>query len=294
MSNFQFNKILIMARHRADHLDLNTTVKSLYSFLYENNLDIYFEKTTAKNIPNVSKNTIDFCNIDNSFDLIIVVGGDGNLIQAAKDASNYNIPVVGINRGYLGFLTDICPDSFESEIMEILNGNFILEKRSLLEAYSSENKKQHTALNDVVLLPGSNSSHMIEFTIYADDHIICHQRADGLITSTPTGSTAYALSGGGPILYPSLDAIVLVPMFPHTLSSRPIVLDAKMSIRIGIDNHMQNMPCFSCDGHERIAITPGESLIITKSKNIFTLLHPTTYNYFKTLRNKLGWESKHT
>ncbi|GAK86911.1 NAD kinase [Vibrio ponticus] len=161
-------------------------------------------------------------------DLAVVVGGDGNMLGAARVLSRFDISVIGVNRGNLGFLTDLNPEDFQTALKAVLDGEFIEEERFLLEAEIHRHKqiKSHNAaLNEAVLHPGQ-VAHMIEFEVYIDDSFAFSQRSDGLIISTPTGSTAYSLSGGGPILSPSLNAISLVPMFPHTLSSRPLVLIA--------------------------------------------------------------------
>jgi NAD+ kinase len=144
------------------------------------------------------------------------------------------------------------------------------------------------ALNEVVLMPG-NVARMIEFSIMIDDQFVCAQQADGLIVATPTGSTAYALSGGGPILYPQLEAIVLVPMFPHTLSARPIVVSSKSRIVIHVDTHSTAAPWLSCDGQERISVPIGANISIQKNAKSLKLIHPLDYNYFETLRTKLHW-----
>ena len=165
-------------------------------------------------------------------DLAIVVGGDGSMLTAARALAKHGVPVVGINRGGLGFLTDIAPDELEQRLDDVFSGNYEVEQRFMLEGNicrEGVSLNQGQALNDVVLSAGS-SGRMIEFELYIDDHFVYSQRSNGLIISTPTGSTAYALSGGGPIMHPSLDALVLVPIFPHTLTGRPIVIDGNSKI----------------------------------------------------------------
>jgi len=223
-------------------------------------------------------------------DLVIVVGGDGSLLAAARSLINSGTPLLGINRGKLGFLTDISPDELRVKITEILAGHYYIEERFLLTAAIEHEQKiiaQKDALNDVVLLPGS--PHMIDFAIYVNQQLMCTQRADGQIIATPTGSTAYALSGGGPILHPQLDAIALVPMFPHNLSSRPVVIPAESVIEMVINPHSA-LPVLSCDGQERLEIPSGARIKITKKSQKLCLVHPLDYDYFKTLRSKLHWE----
>ena len=169
-------------------------------------------------------------------DLIIVVGGDGSLLSAARTLARFDVPVLGVNRGRLGFLTDVSPDEIEQRVGEVLDGQYRIEKRFLLDVMVKHNGEPigtADALNDVVVNSGT-SAKMIEFELYIEGEFVYRQRSDGLIVSTPTGSTAYSLSGGGPIMHPKLDAIVLVPMFPHTLSSRPIVVDGNSEIKIVI------------------------------------------------------------
>lgn len=224
-------------------------------------------------------------------DLFIVVGGDGSLLQAARLASVHQIPVVGINKGRLGFLTDIRPEQIDTVLRAVLEGKYLEEERFLIEAEVQQDNKiayKNISLNDVVLLPG-DVAHMIEFEIYINQQFVCKQRADGLIVTTPTGSTAYALSGGGPILDPTLDAIALVPMFPHTLSSRPLVVpsDAQFDIKIPLSN--ETSPWLSCDGQEKVLVTPGSQIHIQKRADRLQLIHPQHYNYYETLRSKLHW-----
>ena len=226
-------------------------------------------------------------------DLVIVVGGDGSLLGAARELAKFGVPLLGVNRGQLGFLTDISPDDMEVKIKEVLSGRYIQEKRFLLDTHVKRNGEPigfGSALNDVVLHPGK-SIRMIGFDLFIEGQFVYSQRSDGLIVSTPTGSTAYSLSAGGPLLHPSLDAISLVPMFPHTLSSRPIVVDGKSEIKIVIGEGNEIYPQVSCDGQHHIAVAPGDSVSITKKPHKITLIHPTTHNFYGTCREKLGWAS---
>jgi len=229
--------------------------------------------------------------IGRSVDLVIVVGGDGSLLRAARTLVNYQKPVVGVNRGRLGFLTDISPDDMVEQVHLVLDGHYHSERRFLLEAElrrDGEVLGRGDALNDVVVNSG-NSAQMIEFELYINDTFVYRQRADGLIVSTPTGSTAYALSGGGPIMHPALDAIVLVPMFPHTLSSRPIVVDGNAEIRIDILEANSTQSPVSCDGQVNIKAQPGDSVHISKKSNHLILLHPKGHDFYASCRDKLRW-----
>lgn len=286
-----FKTIGIMGRQRTP--SIVDTLQGLKTFLKSRKLDIIIEEETAVILPADSLPVVPRNQIGKHCDLMIVVGGDGSLLNAAHAVVHDSVPVLGINRGRLGFLTDIHPNELNTKVGDVLDGSYLEEERFLLttqirhfeQVYSEDN-----ALNDVVLLPG-DVAHMIEFSIYIDKQFVCTQRADGLIVATPTGSTAYALSGGGPILYPTLDAVVLVPMFPHTLSNRPIVIGANSKITLVIAEHNETSPQLSCDGQQRIPVKPGDSIHITKKAEKLRLIHPKDYNYFQTLRTKLHWIS---
>jgi NAD+ kinase len=227
-------------------------------------------------------------------DLAIVVGGDGNMLGAARILSRFDVPVIGVNRGNLGFLTDLNPDEFQAALKAVLDGEYIEEERFLLEAEVHRHgqiKSHNAALNEAVLHPGQ-IAHMIEFEVYIDESFAFSLRADGLIVSTPTGSTAYSLSGGGPILSPSLNAISLVPMFPHTLSSRPLVVDGNRRIKLLVSPENRGTQEVSCDGQVSLPVSPGDEIHIYQSPNVLKLIHPKDYSYYHVLRNKLGWSSK--
>lgn len=225
-------------------------------------------------------------------DLIIVVGGDGSILRAARLVADHQKPILGINRGKLGFLADITPNEIHHKLSKILDGQYIEDPRFLLNTRIEHNgaiMHEEFALNDIVLMPGK-IAHLIQFEIYINDLFVCPQRADGLIVATPTGSTAYALSGGGPILHPHLDAVALVPMFSHNLTSRPLVVNGSSAIKIVIPTDSIIAPRLSCDGRESTAVIAGSHILINKKANHLRLIHPIDYNYFETLRSKLHWE----
>ncbi|MDV7105249.1 NAD(+) kinase [Vibrio sp. TH_r3] len=232
--------------------------------------------------------------IGSKADLAIVVGGDGNMLGAARLLSRFDISVIGVNRGNLGFLTDLNPEEFEIALEKVLTGEYLEEDRFLLEAEvirHDQCRSNNSALNEVVLHPGK-IAHMIEFEVYIDDKFAFSQRSDGLIVSTPTGSTAYSLSGGGPILSPSLNAISIVPMFPHTLSSRPVVVDGNSRVKLVVSPDNRGTQEISCDGQVSLPVSPGDEVHIFQSNNKLRLIHPEDYSYYHVLRNKLGWSSK--
>ncbi len=287
----QFNTIGILGRQRIS--GVVNTLYELQKFLESRQLKITIDDDSKAMLAGSKLKSHPRAELGKHCDLIIVVGGDGSMLAAARSAAHYATPVLGINSGRLGFLTDIRPDMLAEKIADVLDGKYREEKRFLLSAqFNGANKliAQQDALNDVVLLPGAQAQ-MIAFEIFINDQYVCRQRADGIIVATPTGSTAYALSAGGPILHPQLDAIVLVPMFPHTLSSRPIVVQGDSKIEIVISKNNQTNPHVSCDGQERVAIPAGSSLQISKNAQPLRLIHLSDYSYYGTLRSKLGWES---
>jgi NAD+ kinase len=278
---------------RVKNPGVKDTLVTLIKYLRSLQHDFVIEAETAEHLDDASLPIIERHEIGKRCNLLIVVGGDGSMLNAAHCVVNNETPVLGINRGSLGFLTDILPTQLE-KIKEILNGEYILEKRFLLSAeINLQNEKlgEDDALNEVALIPNT-TPHMIEFEIYIDDQFVCSQNSDGLIIATPTGSTAYALSGGGPILHPGLDAIVLVPMFPHTLSSRPIVIEGNRKINIIVSPNNTTTPRLSCDGQDYINTPPGSDISIYKKARHLQLIHPVDYNYYKTLRSKLHWGKK--
>lgn len=226
--------------------------------------------------------------------LAIVIGGDGSMLKVASTLAEQGVPVVGINRGRLGFLTDIVPEEIEKSLDEILAGKFKVESRFLLDvdiAGTSGQVKLGSAMNDVVLHPGV-AAQMIEFELYIDGQFVYNQASDGLIVATPTGSTAYSMSAGGPIMHPRLDALVLVPMYPHSLSSRPIVVDSDAEIMVVIGERHDTTPQISCDGSVVYTTTVGDVLTIKRKPQQLQLLHPIDYDYYATCRSKLGWSHR--
>ena len=229
--------------------------------------------------------------IGQKVDLAIVVGGDGSLLGASRALARFDTPVLGINRGTLGFLTDIRPAEAIEKVGQALNGEFTAEKRTLnaLEVIRDDQIiARAVALNDIVLHKGQ-SARMLGFDLCIDDQFVYSSRSDGLIVSTPTGSTAYALSAGGPIMHPKLDALVLVPMFPHTLNARPIVVPADCVISVTITEKHQALPQVSCDGQTHISLLLGDRIVIRQSNERLTLLHPPGYSYYEVCRSKLQW-----
>lgn len=221
-------------------------------------------------------------------DLAVVVGGDGTLLNAARKLADSDIPLLGVNLGRLGFLVDVTPGDIAQCVTAVLDGQYEEDRRFLLRARIGDGEPT-LAFNDVVLHKW-NIARMIEFETWIDGRFVYTQRSDGLIVSTPTGSTAYALSGGGPLLTPSLEAIALVPICPHTLSNRPIVVDAACEIEISVCGHTDPRDVrITCDGAAVLPIEQGQKLRIVRHGTMVRLLHPQGHDHFDVLRAKLGW-----
>ncbi len=284
-----FNNIGLIGRLESEHVI--DTVEELIALLQSRHLEVWLEDDIARLIPDHRVHVAQRNTIGESCDLVIVVGGDGSLLGAARALAEHDCAVLGINRGRLGFLTDISPEDVSQKVGEVLDGKYKAESRFLLDVEVKREEEviaRAEALNDVVINSG-RSARMIDFDLYMGDDYVYSQDSDGLIVSTPTGSTAYALSGGGPIMHPDLDAIVLVPMFPHTLSARPIVVSGDTEIKVVIgDCH----PYISCDGQVHITTAPGDTVAISKKPHQLELIHLLNHDFYAACRDKLGWSNR--
>jgi len=250
-------------------------------------INIYLEARTAKYAEITHFNTLALDEISQKVDLAIVMGGDGTMLSVARSLVDADVPLVGINRGRFGFLTDLRTDGMLTAIDRMLEGDFVKEPRMLLEAQVIRQGKvvdSGYALNDVVIKSGLR---LLELEVHIDNDFVYKQRADGLIISTPTGTTAYALSAGGPILHPNLDAISLVPICPHTLSNRPIAVNSSSKIEITLMQFDEAQLSF--DGQHQVALKVGDTIKLQRAEKTVALLHPSEYCYFDMLRNKLNW-----
>ena len=286
-----FERIGLLGRSQRD--GVGAVLAELLSLLRDRDVEILLEDRLAELVDPEGLVVVTEEEIGERADLAIVVGGDGSLLGAARTLARYDTPVLGVNRGRLGFLTDISPDELAEQVPAVLDGEYTSETRFLLEARVMRDGEQigrSAALNDVVVNSGTTAQ-MIELELYINDTFVYRQRADGLIISTPTGSTAYSLSGGGPIMHPSLDAIVLVPMFPHALSSRPIVVDGSSEIRIDVLDRNRIHPPVTCDGQVNLTAQPGDSVHINKKAHHLTLLHPLGHSFYASCRDKLRWSN---
>ncbi len=227
-------------------------------------------------------------------ELVISLGGDGTLLTAARALADVDTPLLGINLGRLGFLADVSFDDFESYLDAVMQGRYSVEERFLIEGHFYDGDKlvsTNVALNDIILHSYESAS-MIEYEISSGGVLIHIQRSDGVIVTTPTGSTAYALSGGGPIMHPSLNTLAIVPICPHTLSNRPIVLpaDQPIEVRLGQDSLPAKV---SYDGHSTTIVNQENRVRIIRYPKPLTLLHPEDYDYFQVLRAKLYWSANY-
>lgn len=269
----------------ADYLTLQG-----YKILIEERIKCSFSQNVVIN------NIASLEDIEQKADVIFVIGGDGSVLSAGRRFVDANIPIVGINRGELGFLADISATRFNmEEVQEILDGKFNIEERTMLSG-SILNKngdvlEHNIALNDIVIQAGQVTK-MIEFDLYIDDKFICNQRADGLIISTPTGSTAYALSAGGSIIHPSLNVFGIIPVNPHRLSNRPIIVSGDSHIKVLASTfRSEKLPFCTFDGQESYEVEESAEIHIKKHENKLKLAHLNKYNYHAVCREKLGWAS---
>lgn len=219
-------------------------------------------------------------------DLIIVIGGDGSILGFAREFGSKGIPILGINLGNLGFLADIAPENIVNSVIEVVSGNYIKDNRFFLDAELATSKSSEIALNEIVINSAATGK-LLEYEVYIDDTFVYRQKGDGLIISTPTGSTAYSLSGGGPIIHPNLQAITLLPMFPHSLTASPLVVGDSCQIKLSVNKKAS----VNLDGQNTLNLKKGEILTIKKSPKPVSLLHPMDHSFFSACRNKLGWSS---
>ena len=289
----QFKTIGLTARNNIEIVD---SLQAVIRFLEQNSgTNILLDENIANLLDGNKHPLFSMDKLGSNFDLVIVVGGDGSLLQVASSLADHDLPVTGINRGTLGFLTDILPGDIESTLQPILDGEFKIESRFLLDLSigAGEQRQLGSALNDIVLHPGK-AVQMIEFELYIDNEFVYNQASDGLIVATPTGSTAYAMSAGGPIMHPRLDAMVLVPINPHSLSSRPIVIEGNRELTLVVGDRHNILPQLSCDGSMSHSCSPGDRVTIRKKQKELKILHPADYDYYETCRSKLGWSHRPT
>ena len=263
-----------------DNEALNLMINSI------SNLDInlYIDKTS--NNKNENFTVLEHKEFVKKVDIVVVFGGDGTLLNAARKYLNYDIPILGINMGNVGFLTDISTDNFEKTIKEVLGGNYKIEERNLVSAKFGNNHLY--GLNEVVIHSGAYAQ-LMRYRLNVNDKVVYEQRSDGLIIATPTGSTAYALSAGGPIIHPSLDVWTILPMLPQSLSSRPFVISTDEKVEMDLFDGPNENAKICVDGQDDIDIPYGEKILISKMEKTLKLVHPNDNDFFEACREKLGW-----
>jgi NAD+ kinase len=269
-------------------------INELARFLLERGMEVRLAESTAAHLPEAPAPALPDDEIGAAIDLAIVVGGDGTMLNVARLISPFGVPLMGVNLGRLGFLTDIPADAMTTAIKDILDGEYETEERLLLGAEIMRGGKivhSHSAFNDVVLGKG-DSGRLIEFETFLDGEFVLSMRADGIIAATPTGSTAYALSAGGPILHPTLDAIVLVPICPHTLSDRPIVADSDCVVEFVIIQAQHQRIHAIFDGQSRFLLQENDRIYVRRAEKPVRLVHPAHRNHYEVLRVKLHWGEK--
>ena len=286
-----FNRIGLVAR--VVNEQVGDSLRLVERFLLKHEREVYIESSAAAMLGASSSIPKTMDELGNCCDLVIAVGGDGNILSCARKMAPFGVPILGVNRGKLGFLADVSPDDIETSVGQVLRGDYSVEEHFLLEGRVEGSKEVSSALNEV-LLHTVVSPKMIEMEIFHNDHYVFTQKSDGLIVSSPTGSTAYALSAGGPIMYPSLNAVVLIPMFPHSLTNRPLVVPADGEIRIVLGKEKDLKAKVSFDSHLEFQIGAGDSLLINKQKEKLMLVHPPNHSFFEVCRSKLDWASRTT
>lgn len=286
----KINQVGLFGKFNDPSESVTDTVAEIRELLEQNSLKVLLGNTTSA--------AIDGERIDDSgqplgeaIDLAIVVGGDGTLLSAARTLAEHRIPTIGVNLGRLGFLTDIALHDLESSLGAILRGDYLIEHRTLLETrVHLDNDIVHRgrSVNDTVISKG-NTGRLIEFEIRVDGRFLSHIRSDGVILATPTGSTAYSLSAGGPIIYPTLPVLCLSPICPHTLSNRPIVLDQDSRVEISSMVFAETHANLALDGRVVCELHGGETVAVSKAAASLPMIRINRHDHFETLRSKLGW-----
>jgi NAD+ kinase len=283
----QFKNIAVIGKYKS--LEIAEPLVKLADFLTSMGLNVVIDNLTGSHLKHHTYKEVSLPEMGEHVDLAIVMGGDGTLLNVARTLAPSGIPLIGVNQGRLGFLTDVSIDTMQRTISNMLRGEYVTEERMLLSAGISREGRHifdSLAFNDVVIHRGNNSS-MIECEVQIDGEYLYNQRADGLIVSTPTGSTAYALSAGGPILHPALDVFELVPVAPHNLSNRPIVLKGDSTLDILM--HRAEEARVRFDGHTHFDLQRDDKVTVSRYVEPVRLLHPKGHSYYNTLREKLLW-----
>lgn len=286
----EFRTIALVGRYNSP--DIGDSLLRLGEFLAKRGLEVIVESGTAANVGAIPYPVATLDEIGIRADLVVVMAGDGTMLNIARSLAPYGASLVGINQGRLGFLTDVSVDTMFSTLEEVLAGDYTVEDRFLLDTAVRRQGQEifkSLAFNDAVVSKGV-TARIIELEVFIDGQFVYSQRSDGLIVATPTGSTAYALSSGGPILHPTLEAFVLVPICPHTLSNRPIAVNSESTVEILVLHADDAVVHF--DGQRHFSLEVNDWVIVRRTRNAIRLLHPLGHSYYDTLRQKLHWGEK--
>jgi len=282
-----FKTVALVGKYKSE--EVAGPLLDLARFLERRRVRVLIDQLTASQVKEAKYPVLALDELGKQADLAIVIGGDGTMLNIARALAPHDVALVGVNQGRLGFLTDISVDNMIATIGAILDGRFVAESRMLLEGSvyrGADRVFEALAFNDVVVSKGIKGS-MLELEARIDGQFIYNQRADGLIVATPTGSTAYALSSGGPIVHPSLSVIALVPVSPHTLSNRPIVISSDCTVEIIVRDNPE--PRVHFDSHSRCDLREGDRIVVRRYPRALNLLHPEGHSYYNMLREKLNW-----
>jgi NAD+ kinase len=282
-----FKNIALIGKYNTPNM--RDTMLAMIKFLSSYSINVFVEDKTAKQCGIEDQQILKIQEIGARVDLAIVIGGDGTMLAVARNLAASGIPLVGINQGRVGFLTDISAADMFDDMVSVLAGEYTIEQRIMLSATILRDGQiisHGNALNDVVINK-TGMSRLIELEVYVDGQFVHKQRSDGLILATPTGTTAYALSAGGPILHPTLDAIALVPICPHTLSNRPIAINSASKVEITLV-HAEDA-AVHLDGQLQLEVLPGDKVIVARDTYALSLLHPKAHSHYDMLRQKLNW-----
>ena len=290
----QFRQVALIGKYHAAvsgavSPSTRTALEDIAHFLNSQGCEVFLERETASTVGITGYTTLDVPAIGAQCDLVLVVGGDGTMLGIGRQLAQFGVPLIGINQGRLGFITDIPLDNYRNVLPPMLAGEYEEDHRSLMHARVVRDGHcvfDALAMNDVVVNRGATSG-MVELRVEVDGHFVANQRADGLIVASPTGSTAYALSAGGPLLHPSNPGWVLVPIAPHTLSNRPIVLPDASEIAIVVVSGRDASANF--DMQSLASLLHGDRITVKRSQHRVRFLHPRGWTYFDTLRKKLHW-----
>jgi NAD+ kinase len=283
----QFRQVALIGKYHAE--GSRSALEEIADFLQSRGCEVTLEKDTASNTGLTQYPVLDVAGIGAHCDLALVVGGDGTMLGIGRQLARFGVPLVGINQGRLGFITDIAFEDFQAALEPILRGEFQQDRRWMMQAQVMRDGHcvfNATAMNDVVVHRGATAG-MVELRVEVDGRFVANQRADGLIIASPTGSTAYALSAGGPLLHPSIPGWVLVPIAPHTLSNRPIVLSDAGEITVEVVSGRDASANF--DMQSLASLMHGDRITVRRSDYQMCFLHPKGWSYFDTLRKKLHW-----